>query len=301
MRIGHARPSSALARQSPLVHGRFSFQDEDPGSGLERVDDGEGEGEGAAAGAGMDGWFLVLSERGEQLVDVLVEGAVELAVDVVEVAGLPDAADLAPGLGEGVALDGVLDQDSAAGAVQLELVGRRIGIGGVVGADQAADRSAGEVEGGHQGRIAPAGLVGHLGGHRVDRPAQVLEHVEAVALGLDEVGVGMGARPPLAAETPGGEKQPPERASASRSRMSASSRSKTNGFSTNSGNPARMTSSVGSKWPSLGRHSETRSGRSRSSISSMSTYGLAPNSWARAVVRSGVRPTTANRSTSGRS
>jgi hypothetical protein len=32
MRIGHARPSSALVRQSPLVHGRFSFQDEVGGS-----------------------------------------------------------------------------------------------------------------------------------------------------------------------------------------------------------------------------------------------------------------------------
>ena len=32
MRIGHARPSSALVRQSPLVHGRFSFQDEAAGS-----------------------------------------------------------------------------------------------------------------------------------------------------------------------------------------------------------------------------------------------------------------------------
>jgi hypothetical protein len=32
MRIGPARPSSALVRQSPLVHGRFSFQDEAAGS-----------------------------------------------------------------------------------------------------------------------------------------------------------------------------------------------------------------------------------------------------------------------------
>src|SRR5215218_9087045 len=32
MRIGPARPSSALARQSQLVHGRFSFQDEAGGS-----------------------------------------------------------------------------------------------------------------------------------------------------------------------------------------------------------------------------------------------------------------------------
>ena len=54
---------------------------------------------------------------------MLVEGAVELAVGVVEIAGLPDAADLAAGSGEGVAPDGVLDQDPAAGAVQLELVG----------------------------------------------------------------------------------------------------------------------------------------------------------------------------------
>jgi predicted S18 family serine protease len=77
----------------------------------------DGVGEGAAAGAGVDGWGLLVPEGREQFVDVLVEGAVELAVDVVEVAGLPDAADLTPGLGEGVALDGVLDQDPAAGAV----------------------------------------------------------------------------------------------------------------------------------------------------------------------------------------
>jgi len=32
MRIGHARPSSALVRQRPLVYGRFSFQDEAAGS-----------------------------------------------------------------------------------------------------------------------------------------------------------------------------------------------------------------------------------------------------------------------------
>ena len=52
---------------------------------------------------------------------MLVEGAVELAVGVVAVAGLPDAADLAPRPGEGVAPDGVLDPDPAAGAVQLEV------------------------------------------------------------------------------------------------------------------------------------------------------------------------------------
>src|ERR687897_1664153 len=92
-----------------------------------------------------------------------------------------------------------------------------------------------------------------------------------------------------------------ERVSASRSRTSASSRSKTNGFSTSSGNPARMTSSVGSKWPSLARQIETRSGCSRSSISPRSTYGAARTSWARAAARSGVLPTTAHRSTSGRS
>src|SRR4029450_8278335 len=92
-----------------------------------------------------------------------------------------------------------------------------------------------------------------------------------------------------------------ERASASRSSTSAWSRSKTSGFSTRSGKPARMTASVGSKWPSLARQTETRSGRSRSSISSRATYGLAPNSRARAAARSGVRPITAQRSTSGRS
>jgi hypothetical protein len=32
MRIGHDRPSSTLVRQSPLVQGRFSFQDEGAGS-----------------------------------------------------------------------------------------------------------------------------------------------------------------------------------------------------------------------------------------------------------------------------
>ena len=40
MRIGHARPSSALVRQSPLVHGRFSFQDEAGGSSPPRPTSG---------------------------------------------------------------------------------------------------------------------------------------------------------------------------------------------------------------------------------------------------------------------
>src|SRR4029453_2309194 len=92
-----------------------------------------------------------------------------------------------------------------------------------------------------------------------------------------------------------------DRASASRSSTSAWSRSKTNGFSTSSGKPARMTWSVGSKWLSLARQSETRAGRSRSSISARSAYGVVPTSLALAAARSGVLPTTAQRSTSGRS
>ena len=43
-----------------------------------------------------------------------------------------------------------------------------------------------------------------------DRAAQVLEHVEAVALGLDQVGVGVGTRAGLAAETPCRERDRPE-------------------------------------------------------------------------------------------
>ena len=45
-------------------------------------------------------------ERCQQLIDVSVEGAVELAVDVVEVAGPSDLAQLAAGRAEGVALHG---------------------------------------------------------------------------------------------------------------------------------------------------------------------------------------------------
>src|SRR4029453_321260 len=122
--------------------------------------------------------------------------------------------------------------------------------GGVRGAARAPARPAGEGGGGHEGRVAAAGRVGHLCGHRVDRPAQVLEHVEAVALGLDEVGVRGGAGSRLAPPRPGGwgvlngMAKNGERAPASRSRTSASSRSKTNGFSTSSGKPARMTLSV---------------------------------------------------------
>ena len=63
------------------------------------------------------------------------------------------------------------------------------------------------------------------------------------------------------------------RAAASSSSRSASARSNTSGFSTSSGQPASITRSVVSKWSSLGRHSDTRSGGSSSSISSRSTYG----------------------------
>src|SRR5207249_4779905 len=52
------------------------------------------------------------------------------------------------------------------------------------------------------------------------------------------------------------------------------------------GRPARITSRVGATWPSLGRHGETRSRRSRSSISPSSTSPLTPNPSALARVRS---------------
>ena len=54
-----------------------------------------------------------VGERGQQVVEVAVEGGVEVAVDVVEVAGLPHLAGLVAGRGEGVAAHRVLDQRPA--------------------------------------------------------------------------------------------------------------------------------------------------------------------------------------------
>ena len=59
---------------------------------LERLDARVGEVEGSAAGAGMDRRLLRLAERGQQLVEVQLEHVVEVAVAIVEVAGLPDLA-----------------------------------------------------------------------------------------------------------------------------------------------------------------------------------------------------------------
>jgi hypothetical protein len=57
------------------------------------------------------------------------------------------------------------------------------------------------------------------------------------------------------------------RSAASASSRSASAGTKTSGFSTSSGMPARITASVGSKCVSFGRQSDTRSGCSTRIIS----------------------------------
>jgi hypothetical protein len=60
----------------------------------------------------------------------------------------------------------------------------------VVGADEAANRTAGEPEGDDRSaRAITIAGVGQLRAHRGDGSAEVLEQVEGVALDLDQVGV----------------------------------------------------------------------------------------------------------------
>jgi len=137
---------------------------------------------------------------------VAVECAVELALLVVEVACLPDLGGLAARCLERVTPDGVLDQDPAQRAVDFEAVGVGVGIGRVIGAEQAADGAVGEVQGQHEGAVAAAGLAGHFGHDGVDGATQELQLVERMALGLYQIGVGVVATA-FAAEAPGGKDQ----------------------------------------------------------------------------------------------
>jgi hypothetical protein len=131
----------------------------------------------------------------------------------------------------------------------------------------------------------------------------VLEHVEAVALGLDEVGVLRGAVVGLAAEPPGREDRRAdlpgvdgglrpqhglgeavvevdgEEQSALLGfgqQVVGLASSNTSGFSTRSGTPARSSCRVGSKCPrSAATPSPGRVSRRRS-ISAMSVYAVVP-------------------------
>jgi hypothetical protein len=80
-----------------------------------------------------------------------------------------------------------------------------VSVGGIVGTEETADRPFSEAQGEGDRAVAAACHFGHLGHYGFDPATQVLEDVEAVALGLDEIGVGMGGLGWFPAETPGGE------------------------------------------------------------------------------------------------
>ncbi len=137
---------------------------------------------------------------------VSVERAVEVARFVVEVARLPHLRRLVSRRGEREPAHRVLDEHPSTGPVDLEAVGVGVGVRGVVGAQERPDRPAGELQrDSDRGVGTRPGFVALLTHDRRDRAAQVLEHVQSVDLGLDEVGVRRGPEVGLAAEAPGRE------------------------------------------------------------------------------------------------
>src|SRR5829696_1640902 len=100
---------------------------------------------------------------------------------------------------------GVLHEHASRCAVDLQRVRPSISIRRVVRALEAADRSVGEAQGEGERAVPAACLICHLGHDGFDPATQVLQHVEAVALGLYEVGVGMRGIRWFPSETPRGE------------------------------------------------------------------------------------------------
>ena len=82
----------------------------------------------------------------DQLVDVPVERAVKLAIEIVEVPGFPHLAGLVAGVLQREPLHRVLDERTAFDAVDLEVVRHRVCVRRVVAADQAADRTVRELK-----------------------------------------------------------------------------------------------------------------------------------------------------------
>src|SRR5918993_3744275 len=134
-----------------------------------------------------------------------VESPVELAVLVVEVSGLPYPRRLLTRRLERVPAHGVLDEHASSRAVDPQRVRPAVCVGGIVRADQTAYRSVGEAHGEGERTVSSSCLFGHLGHDGFDPATQVLQHVEAVALGLYEVGVGVWGLGRFPAETPRGE------------------------------------------------------------------------------------------------
>src|SRR5918995_4788184 len=157
------------------------------------------------SGAGLHRRLLGASERSQQFVYIPVESPVELAVHIVEVSGLPYPGGLVAGGLERVPAYGVLHEHASRCAVDLQRVSPSVSVGRVVRADQTADRPVGEAQGERERAVPATSYICHLGHDGFDPSAQVLQHVEAVALGLYEVGVGMGGIGWFASETPRGE------------------------------------------------------------------------------------------------
>src|SRR5215208_2711517 len=157
------------------------------------------------ASAGLHRRFFVSSERGQQFVYVPVESPVELAVTVVKVSGLPYPRRLVAGGLERVPAYGVLYEHTTCCAVDLQGVRPAVGVGRIVRAEQTADRPVGEAQGEGDCAVPASCLICHLGHDGFDPATQVLQHVEAVALGLYEVGVGMRGIGWFPSETPRGE------------------------------------------------------------------------------------------------
>ena len=169
---------------------------------LERCDAAHRQLEGSPACASVDGRLAAGPQCGQQGAHVPVESALELPRLVVEVAGLPHLARLVADGGDRQSADGVLDQQAAGPAVDLQLLGQGIGVGRVVRADEAADAPVGELERDGDGRVRAAVGPRHLRHHGDDRSAEVLDRVERVALRLDQLCVRVRPDVRLAAEPP---------------------------------------------------------------------------------------------------
>ena len=147
--------------------------------------------------------FKCLQHRSE----VSIEGAEKLALEIVEVARFPNFSSLLAEAMKTVALDRIVNRDSALCAVNLHLMRPRIGVRGIVGANQAANRAIGELQRQRHRAETLAGHVGHLRLNRRDRTCKLLQHIKAVTLCFDQVRVGMPASP-FAAEALGGKDNP---------------------------------------------------------------------------------------------
>src|SRR5260221_10516119 len=108
---------------TPFLRSRsLGCRDLDAVTTLEGGDDRVSELKSSEPVASMDRRRIACSQRVQEHINVLVESAVELAIAIVEVAGLPYRPRLVARLGQRQPLDGVFDNGTANRAVELEQV-----------------------------------------------------------------------------------------------------------------------------------------------------------------------------------